>query len=241
VSHQRDDDSRFIVVPRRASDRLRRLAVLVGWPLSLLVLWGWMVWRADPALTTLRTEHGELLKVHAEVRAELETAKQQVATLSRSEQISRAANLEVQETLAERDEEIAALRADVAFYERLVGATGQRRGLSVHAAEFQPEAGGSWRYTLTLTQNLNRGAISAGRLRFAVEGVAEGALKTIDWDTLRQADKAPGQAYSFRYFQKLEGSIVLPAGFTPQRVRVTLDGGGGPIDATLPWQGGAAP
>ena len=136
MSHQRDDDARFIVVPRRASDRLRRLAVLVGWPLSLVLLWGWMEWRAEPALTALRAEHGELLKLHAEVRAELEAAKQQVATLSRSEQISRAANLEVQETLAERDEEIAALRADVAFYERLVGATGQRRGLSVHAAEF---------------------------------------------------------------------------------------------------------
>lgn len=240
MSHQRDDDARFIVVPRRASDRLRRLAVGVGWPLSLALLWGWMAWRAEPALTALRAEHGDLLAVHAELRDELEAAKQQVATLSRSEQISRAANLEVQETLAERDEEIAALRADVAFYERLVGATGQRRGLSVHAAEFQPEAGGSWRYTLTLTQNLNRGAISAGRLRFAVEGVADGALKTVDWDTLRQADNAPGQAYSFRYFQKLDGSIVLPAGFTPQRVRVTLEGGGGAIEATVPWQGDAA-
>lgn len=241
MSAQRDDDSRFIVVPRRASDRVRRWAVRLGWPLSLLALWGWMAWRAEPALTALRDEHGELLTVHAELRADLESAKQQVATLSRSEQISRAANVEVQETLAERDEEIAALRADVAFYERLVGATGQRRGLSVHAAEFQPEAGGSWRYTLTLTQNLNRGAISAGRLRFAVEGVAGGVLKTIDWDALRQADNAPGQAYSFRYFQKLEGSIVLPAGFTPQRVRVTLEGGGGPVEATVPWQGGPAP
>lgn len=237
----RDDDARFIVVPRRASDRLRRWAIVAGWPLSLVLLWGWMAWRAEPALTALRAEHGELLAAYAETRAELEAAKQQVATLSRSEQISRAANVEVQETLAERDEEIAALRADVAFYERLVGATGQRRGLTVHAAEFQPEAGGSWRYTLTLTQNLNRGAISAGRLRFAVEGVSAGALKTVDWDTLRQADNAPGQAYSFRYFQKLDGSIVLPTGFTPQRVRVTLEGGGGPVESTLPWQGGAAP
>jgi hypothetical protein len=240
MSLPRTDDTRFIVVPRRASDRLRRIAVWVGWPLSLGALWAWMAWQAEPALTALRAEHGELLKVHAEARAELEGLKQQAATLTRSEQISRAANTEVQETLAERDEEIAALRADVAFYERLVGATGQRRGLSVHAAEFQPEAGGSWRYTVTLTQNLNRGAISAGRMRFGVEGVAGGALKNVAWNTLKQADNAPGQAYSFRYFQKLEGSIVLPAGFTPQRVRVALDGGGGPIEAIVPWQGDAA-
>ncbi len=217
------DDARFIVVPRRASDRLRRLAVVVGWPLSLLALWAFMVWRAEPALTALRAEHAGLQQAHTAAQAELGGLKQQVATLSRSDQISRAANLEVQQTLAERVEEVAALRADVEFYERLVGATGQRRGLTVHSAEFQPEAGGSWRYGITLTQNLNRGAISSGRMRFAVEG----------------ADAVPGQEYSFRYFQRLDGSVVLPTGFTPQRVRVTLEGGSGRAEATLPWQAGA--
>lgn len=241
MSSSPPDDARFIVVPRRASDRVRRIAVQVGWPLSLLALWAFMAWRAEPAFTALREEHGALKQDHAAAQAEIEVLKQQVATLSRSDQISRAANVEVQETLAERDEEIAALRADVEFYERLVGATGQRRGLNVHSAEFQPEAGGSWRYGITLTQNLNRGAISSGRLRFAVEGVAAGELKTLDWGTLRQADGAPAQEYSFRYFQKLEGSIVLPAGFTPQRVRVSLEGGAGRTEATVPWQVGSHP
>ena len=236
MSLNRVDDARFVVVPRRASDRLRRIAVLVGWPLSLVALWAWMSLRAEPALTTLRAEHAALQQAHAEASAERESLKQQVATLTRSDQISRAANLDVQQTLAERDEEIAALRADVEFYERLVGATGQRRGLAVHAAEFQPEAGGSWRYALTLTQNLNRGAVSSGRMRFAVEGVSDGELKTLDWSTLRQADNAPGQEYSFRYFQKLDGSIVLPAGFTPQRLRVTLEGSGGRVESSVPWQ-----
>ncbi|HAI58959.1 MAG TPA: hypothetical protein DCM32_03670 [Xanthomonadaceae bacterium] len=238
---QSSEHAGFIVVPRRASDRLRRWAVGLGWPLSLLLLWGWMVWRAEPALTALRAEHARLELEHAEVSQALERARQDVATLRRSDQISRAANVDVQQTLAERDEEIAALRADVEFYERLVGATGQRRGLTVHAAEFQPETGGSWRYAITLTQNLNRAAVSSGRMRFAVEGVLGGALATVDWNALRQADDAPGQEYSFRYFQRLDGSIVLPAGFTPQRVRVTLDGGGGRAEASLPWQGPAVP
>lgn len=229
-----------MVVPRRASDRLRRWAVRLGWPLSLLALWALLAWRAEPALTALRAEHAALEIAHAATLDALERSRQEVATLRRSDQISRAANVEVQQTLAERDEEIAALRADVEFYERLVGATGQRRGLSVHTAEFRPEAGGSWRYAITLTQNLNRAAVSSGRMRFAVEGVAGGALTSVDWDALRQADKAPGQEYSFRYFQRLDGSIVLPAGFTPQRVRVTLEGGGGRTEANLPWQAGTA-
>lgn len=231
----RSDDSGFVVVPRRPGERLRRAALWLGWPLSLLLLAAWMQHRAGPGVVALRADHAELQARHAALVAELEAQKQQVATLARSDQISRAANLELQQTLAERDAEIAALRADVQFFERLVGATGQRRGLGVHEAQFRPEAGGSWRYTLTLTQNLNRGAITRGRMRFAIEGVADGTLATLDWGRLRQAADDPGQEYSFRYFQTLEGSIVLPEGFTPQRVRVTLDGGGNALESTLPW------
>ncbi len=234
MADPRPDDSTFVVVRRRPGDRWRRWAVWLGWPLSLLLLGAWMQYRAGPGVVAVRQAHEALLERHALLATELEALKQQAATAARSDQISRAANLDLQQTLAERDEEIAGLRADVQFYERLVGATGQRRGLGVHEAVFRPEAGGSWRYALTLTQNLNRGSISAGRLRFAVEGVSGGALRTIAWADLRQAPDDAGQAYSFRYFQKLEGSIVLPAGFTPQRVRVTLDGGSGAIESTVP-------
>jgi len=227
------DSTDYVVVARRPDDRWRRFAVLAGWPLSLLLLWAWMDYSAEPELTALRVEHAALQERDRATAVALEASRQEATTLRRSDQISRAANLDVQQTLGERDEEVAALRADVEFYERLVGATGQRRGLSVHAVDFQPEAGGSWRYLLTLTQNLNRGAVSAGRLRFAVEGVADGRLQTIEWKALRGEDA--GQAYSFRYFQRLEGSIVLPAGFTPQRVKVRLDGSGPPVDAVLPW------
>ena len=235
MSAAQPEDTDYVVVARRPGDRWRRFAVLVGWPLSLLLLWAWMDYSADPELATLRVEHAALQDSAQATEIALESLRQEATTLRRSDQISRAANLDVQQTLAERDEEVAALRADVEFYERLVGATGQRRGLSVHAVDFQPEAGGSWRYLLTLTQNLNRGAVSAGRMRFAVEGVADGRLQTVEWPALRGGDAGAGQAYSFRYFQRLEGSIVLPAGFTPQRVKVRLDGSGPAVDAALPW------
>ncbi|MGH8075859.1 MAG: DUF6776 family protein [Lysobacter sp.] len=168
-------------------------------------------------------------------RAEAKELRQRHATLKRSDQISRAANLQVQQTLAERDQEIAALRVDAAFYERLGGATDKPRGLNVHSARFEPEAGGSWRYLIVLTQTLNRGVVSLGQLRFQVEGVRGGQLATVDWDELHQRPGAPAQSYSFRYFQQLNGSVMLPPGFTPQRVRVSLRNGTGSVDQILGW------
>ena len=164
-----------------------------------------------------------------------------ILTLARSDQISRNANLELQKALAEREEEVSGLRADLDFYERLVGATGQRQGLRVHEAVFAPESGGTWRYTVTLTQNLNRGAISKGTMRFVVDGIRDGKLGTVGWDELVQEKNAAGKPFSFRYFQQLEDSVMLPPGFVPQRVRVTLQGNAGRIEKSFTWDSRKAP
>jgi cell division protein FtsL len=159
------------------------IAVLL-WLASLLATWYLASRRAAP---TLGAVSGELADSGKQLRAQdavVKDLRQQVATLTRSDQISRNANTELQSTLSEREEEVSGLRADVDFYERLVGSTGQRQGLRVHEAKFAAESGGTWHYTVTLTQNLNRGAISKGVMRFSVEGVRAGKLSTIKWDEL---------------------------------------------------------
>ena len=46
----------------------------------------------------------------------------------------------------------------------------------------------------------------------------------------------PGQTYSFRYFQALEGQVMLPPDFTPQRVRVLLDGEDVAVEQSFDWK-----
>jgi hypothetical protein len=170
------------------------------------------------------------------VDSELDGLRQQVATLARSDQVSREANQDLQGTLAERDEEVSALRADVAFYERLVGATSQRRGLTVHGLRLRPQGEGAWHFTATLTQTLNRAAVSRGRLTLAVEGSRNGGMERVEWSDLRPQDEAEGAEYSFKYFQQLEGDILLPPGFTPLRVHVRLAPAGAPVvEESFPW------
>jgi len=210
------------------------LFAAVAWLLSLAATWWLASHFAAPAPPPAINVAGPAVAASAD-GAELRKLRQQVATLKRSDQISRNANIGLQQTLAEREEEVSGLRADVDFYERLVGSTGQRQGLRVHEVKFEQEAGGTWHYTVTLTQNLNRGAISKGGMRFAVEGVRNGKLERVKWDELLQKPGAPAKAFSFRYFQQIEDSIMLPAGFTPQRVKVSLSGG---QEQDFEWQVG---
>lgn len=213
-----------------------RVAAVVVFVLALLFgLWGlWRVWA--PAPDDLRAQLSRSEQQREQLRSRFEELQQRVATLTRSDQISRDANRDLQSTLAERDEQIAALRADVAFYERLVGPTSQRHGLTVHALRVRPQNGGVWHFTSTLTQNLNRGAVSTGELTLSVEGTANGQLQTLEWNQLRQRREARPVEYSFKYFQEVEGDIVIPRGFTPVRVNVRLDPGSGTaVEESFTW------
>lgn len=226
--------------PSRAPDRRGLIALVVAWLVTLVLAALLGAWLSRPAGDVGR-QLAEAEKLAATAQQQLLEVRQRQATLEASDRISRAANTEVQASLSERDEEIAALRADVAFYERLVGATSQRKGLNAHSIEFSQEVAGTWRYAVVLTQNLNRGAISQGQMRFTVEGVKGGKLATVSWDELHQRTKVPGQEYSFRYFQQLSGSVMLPAGFTPQRVKVTLGSGTGGATQVFDWKQAGAP
>lgn len=227
---------RYRVVPHRPDRRGRLWVVLVlVWASTLAGTWLWSRHIAAPGLPGISSALDTARQQARQYRNQVESLEQREATLLRSDQISRVANKEIQGALAEREDEIAELQADVAFYERLVGATAPKKGLNVHSAEFVPEAGGSWHYVMVLTQSLNRDVVSLGELRFSIEGVRDGRLATIDWNTLHQQSQAPAKQYSFRYFQQLKGSVMLPPGFTPQRVRVSLRGDGASVDQTLAW------
>jgi len=235
MSTPNPNPQRFMIVPKKTPWRGWLAIIAITWLLSLLGVWYLASSRAAPGLANADRTVGQQSKLLEENEALLKQAQQQLATLRRSEQISRNANFELQSTLSDRDEEIEGLRADVAFYERLVGATAQRRGLNVHDIQFEPEVGGTWHFTATVTQNLNRGAISQGIMKFSVEGISAGRLKTVPWENLVQKSDMNGKTYSFRYFQELDGSVLLPSGFTPQRVKVVLRGNNGQADQVFPW------
>ncbi len=190
----------IVIVPRGSLLRSRlwwAVAALL-WGLSLGATWLWSGQTAAPRMA----EYGERARA---AESQLQALREQVrdlgqrdATLSRSDQITRQANADLQATLAQRDEEIASLRADVAFFERLVGPTAQRQGLNVFSSEFDHAAGTAWNYRVVLVQNRDRNAISNGHMRFVVEGLQDGRLATLDWAQLQQKPGAPEQPYSFR-------------------------------------------
>jgi len=219
----------LIVRPHRAPRRWRHSLVLgLAWVASLAALvllqhrFGDLADHA--ALTLARKQHDDLLK--------------QVAVAQRGEQVAAAANAELQQNLRDRQEEIAGLRTDLAFYSRLTDGHTKPEGLSVHGVHLK--AGTSahvYNFTVTLTQTLKSGEVSNGHVRVSVSGVRAGKLVTLAWNEVAPNQDNAGLVFSFKYFQQVSGSLMLPEDFTANRIHVEAEAGGdtGRVDQEFAW------
>jgi len=208
----------LIVRPQRMQRRWRRTLLLgLAWAASLLLA------------TLLQERFGILADQSAVARAEKERGDllKQVAVARRGEQVATTANGELQQNLRDRQEEIAGLRADLAFYSRLTDGHSKPEGLNVHGVQLRVGASAHvYNFTVTLTQTLKSGEVSSGHMRVSVSGVRAGKLVTLGWGEVAPNQDASGLAFSFKYFQQVAGTLMLPDDFTPNRIHVEASAGG---------------
>lgn len=218
--------------------RRRRLALAAALLVALLVgVAAGFGWTRQGRSVVAAVGHSVTARHDAKAAAaELEDLRQQVVNLKRSEQMARIAGDSLRHTLADREEEISALRADLAFYSRLVGSGGQD-GLVLHSVHVAPIAGSrAWNVGLILTQSANRGEENHGSVTLAVEGVENGAVVLLKGKDLGDPEHAGVVPYEFKYFQRLHATVMLPEGFIANRLRVTIQpDGGGSIQHNVTW------
>lgn len=219
---------RLVVQPHAAGRSARRRVLLaVLWLASVAGAAFAGAQFAAPLLSRSQAQLTALRATAGEQAAELESVRSGVAAAERDAQVAQAANRELRDTLREREQEIAALRADLGFYQRLVGGS-ERRTLGVHTIALRPLSDPrAFAFELTLTQNLKKGALTQGKAQIAVEGVRGGNVVTIPWRELSGRDDGAPLEFSFKYFQRIEGTLALPESLVPNRILVTASSAGG--------------
>ena len=210
----------------------RRLWLGLAWLGSLLVLGlivGGLSRRAAPAAVDHRQQRALL--------SQIDELKQQVANLQRAAQVNEVATRSLRGTLAQREEELSGLRADLGFYSRLVGGDAQRQGLRLQEVKLQPITGSrGWNLTLSLIQNAKRGEETRGNATVSVEGLRRDKVVSLDWPTLGNATQKDGMPFRFMYFQQLHGTLVLPLDFRPTRLRISIQPASGePVNRAVAW------
>lgn len=216
-----------------------RIALVLGWLLSVGLAWVVAAHRAAPGLLDMQRRLGKAETELDAARSEMEQTKLKLSISERSDQVSRSANQALQESLTSRESEIASLRADIAFYQRLMGGKAPRQGLTVQQLALRRignDSGSGYEMRATLTQNLRKGEVTSGSAQIRIEGMQDATLRTLAWTDLTQRRPEAMPEFSFKYFQALDVSFVLPEGFMPNRVVLVVKSAqGDQLERSFPW------
>lgn len=194
----------------------RRLVALVG-----ICVFGWACYEAGVRLSG--EHHQELRELREQLRglqAQRATLLSRLAVLQRSKEVDSLASEQVRQTLSGLQAEVMSLNKQLAFYKNIVAPSTMKPGLRVQDLRLtKAGSDGRYHYRLVLIQVRGDNRIAKGHVELAVQGVRQG----------RELSPSPAELgiqgpirFSFKYFQALEGDLVLPEGFQPSQIEVRV-------------------
>jgi hypothetical protein len=147
--------------------------------------------------------------------------RQQMVFLKRSMDIDRTAQTHVQEANAKLQSQVVDLQKQLSFYRDIITpANGTRAGVRVQALTLVADgAPHHFHYSVVLMQAPRHDRTTSGTMTLRVLGKRDGKDAALDFAAL---DGKAARMFKFRYFENLQGDLKLPAGFSPERVEVTV-------------------
>lgn len=160
----------------------------------------------------------------AALDAEIVALNEQIALLETHREIDREAYRDVEASLTELQAKIQEQQDAIAFYRGIVSPKDGNAGLRVQ--DLRLIRGSDEReYTirLVLVQAMKHDRKVSGDVRLSIEGIEDGVEKTYSYSDIRTDKDDRSWAFSFRYFQDFDRQVILPRGFTPERITVKVE------------------
>jgi hypothetical protein len=149
--------------------------------------------------------------------------QQEVALLETHREIDRAAYKEVEGSLMSLQAKIQEQRDAIAFYRGIVSPTDGNSGLRVQDLKLtRGSAEREFNLRLVLVQAMQHDRKVSGDVALSVQGSQDGVETVYTLKQLVPAEAESAWPFSFRYFQDFDRQLVLPDGFTPERIRVEV-------------------
>jgi hypothetical protein len=190
-------------------------------------------------LIELRTERDSLQQTVELLRESNATLRERVAIVERGQQVERKAYSDVDQHLRGLQDEVLALKEEVAFYRGIVS-SGKEKGLKIQTLVLDKEnSHGAYRFQLVLTQHMKRVKLISGTVKLSVTDLQGGQSKGLAVSDLSGRELNP-VAFEFKYFQRLEGRFTLPEGFEPSRLQIKVTSSGkkpANLEQAYDWQG----
>ena len=150
--------------------------------------------------------------------------KQEIALLETHRDIEKEAYKVVEANLADLEQKIQEQSDAIAFYRGIVSPKDGGRGLRVQDLKLtKGRDDRHYNVRLVLVQVMKHDRSVKGTVGFSVEGSQDGVAKTYALSELLPDDGNSSWPFAFRYFQDFDRELILPEGFTPERVNVEVN------------------
>ena len=154
-----------------------------------------------------------------EARVLISEMRQQLSDLTLGGEIDNQANEEVRQTIENQRNLLAAQDEEINFYKGVMVPNAGSKGLRIERLDVSSNAAGKVRYSLLLTQVVDKRGYVKGGVQLSLLGQNDGEEKALQLGE-QGRDKAEAIKFRFRYFQNIAGEVQLPKGFVPREFMV---------------------
>ncbi len=170
-----------------------------------------------------RNEDTRLLwDVNQSLEKENKLLREQVVILERSTQIDIQAAARLQNEMQTLQDQVYRLKGELEFYDGIMSATTDSKGLNVQG--FHVEATGQegiYHFKLVLTNVAKSDKVIEVTMDMSIEGMNKSGSRILSLDQVTAGSKL-NRDIKFKNFERIEGNLNFPEGFTPLRVVVEL-------------------
>ena len=212
-----------MVVPYRPGRRvLFTLLLLTGVAVSAAGGWGYAYYATVLTQQGEQAEKRELSAQLTDLRQENEALKRQIAILDRSSAVDQQTGAELQETLTAMRQRVAQLEEDVLFYRQVVEEEAEETGLVIGQLDIDAtRSPDRYRYKLVMRQQDADGdTYLTGHVNFNLVGQLQDQQVILPLRDLSEFEDELDIRLRFKYFQNIEGELALPEGFQPDRIQI---------------------
>lgn len=212
----------LVVVPYRP---VRNIILWLSSVLTVIVMvagsYYWGVYQGTSRQADAVAERNELRVRVAALSEESKALQQQVVNLKLGAQVDHEANEQVRAQVISLKEEISALQEDISFYRGIMAPENSDSGLVIGSLNvIGTGIPRQYEYKVVVQQLAINHQVLSGHLNFNVVGWRNGVQETIPLHQLSSEVDDANIRLRFRYFQNIEGRLMLPDDFEPERIEL---------------------
>jgi len=213
---------KMVVVPHRP---WRNLLLTLAGLIVAVILTGAGVYygysRGTSENIDVRIERDQLSASVNSLETELETLQQDFVNLQQASLVDRQAVIEVQDMLVGLREINAQLEEDVLFYRQIMSPENDESGLAIGQLDLSAtEEENRIRYHIELKQLANNENVISGYANVNILGMQEGSEVSFPLRSIAVDENQLDIRLQFRYFQNIEGELIIPENFVPETVQI---------------------